>query len=160
MANESMRMSTAGINALRQREGVALRYYNDIANNCTYGIGTLVHLGPCSIDELQRPVTEAEVNKQLALDLQTFERLVRDRVTQTSLTQPQFDGLVSFVFNVGPRGSSRVLEAANHGDMKRVAKLMGEFVYVRPRDAKGKPKHPIHSKGLENRRRAESAPFN
>lgn len=36
MANENLRMSAAGLTALRQRENIALRYYDDQANNCTF----------------------------------------------------------------------------------------------------------------------------
>ena len=65
MANEHMQMSAAGLAALREREHAVLRYYNDVANNCTYGVGTLAHHGPCTADESQRPVTIADVNTQL-----------------------------------------------------------------------------------------------
>ncbi len=39
MANENMRLSQAGWAALRQRENAIMAYYNDQANNCTYGVG-------------------------------------------------------------------------------------------------------------------------
>jgi len=48
MANETMRMSANGMSELRRRESVVLRYYNDTANNCTFGAGTLAHLGRCT----------------------------------------------------------------------------------------------------------------
>ncbi len=35
MANENLIISAAGLAALRQREGIVLRHYNDVANNCT-----------------------------------------------------------------------------------------------------------------------------
>ena len=38
MANETMRMSATGMVTLRQREGAVLRYCNDAANHCTYGM--------------------------------------------------------------------------------------------------------------------------
>ena len=65
MANENMHMSAAGMTALRRAENVALRYYNDLANNCTWGVGTLAYVGPCSVEELNRQVTAAEVKAQL-----------------------------------------------------------------------------------------------
>lgn len=48
MANESLRLSDAGWAELRRRESAVMAYYNDQANNCTYGIGTLAHTGPCT----------------------------------------------------------------------------------------------------------------
>ncbi|WP_242540457.1 lysozyme inhibitor LprI family protein [Trinickia mobilis] len=52
-------MSHVGLTALRIRERAVLHYYNDIADNCTHGVGTLAHHGPCTEDELRRPVTPA-----------------------------------------------------------------------------------------------------
>ncbi|WP_343050171.1 hypothetical protein [Burkholderia guangdongensis] len=49
MANEGMRLSEAGWTALRIREHAIMAYYNDQANNCTYGVGTLAHYGPCTL---------------------------------------------------------------------------------------------------------------
>ena len=66
MANETMRMSAAGMSELRRHESVVLRYYDDSANNCTFGAGVLAHLGPCSAEELSRTVTAAQVDATLA----------------------------------------------------------------------------------------------
>jgi len=38
MANENMSMSASGRAELRRREDVRLQYYNDLANNCTFGM--------------------------------------------------------------------------------------------------------------------------
>lgn len=67
MANESLGLSDAGWAELRRRESAVMAYYNDQANNCTYGIGTLAHTGPCSPEELRTPVTATQVNAQLAV---------------------------------------------------------------------------------------------
>ncbi|CAB3763524.1 hypothetical protein LMG29660_04780 [Burkholderia puraquae] len=48
MANENMRLSEAGWAALCDREQAVMHYYNDQANNCTFGVGTLAHSGPCT----------------------------------------------------------------------------------------------------------------
>lgn len=61
-ANKELRMSAAGMASLRRREDAVLRYYNDLANNCTFGVGTLVHSGRCTDEELQRPVTVEHVD--------------------------------------------------------------------------------------------------
>ena len=66
MANENMRLSEAGWAALRDREQAVMHYYNDQANNCTFGVGTLAHTGLCPSEELRRPVTPGQVNAQLA----------------------------------------------------------------------------------------------
>lgn len=159
MANDRLRTSAAGLASLRQREGAVLRYYNDIANNCTFGVGTLVHAGPCTIEELNRPVTVEQINVQLSTNVRTAEAAVKRRVRDTDLTQAQFDSLVSFAFNVGASGARRALDAANRGNYDSVIRHMEESVYVRPRDAMGRPLQAIRVPGLVNRRAEESAAF-
>jgi lysozyme len=159
MANENMSMSASGRAELRRREDVRLQCYNDMANNCTFGIGALAHLGPCTAEELMRPVTAAQVDAQLATRLHTAEAGVRRHVNRQTLTQPQFDALVSYTFNLGVTGSRSVLDAANRGADADVVTHMNSNVFVRPRDAQGRRLRAIRSQGLANRRREETAPF-
>lgn len=159
MANESMHMSTSGMTALRLREGAVYRYYNDDANHCTYGVGIFAHHGPCTEEELRRPVSKADVDGQLVSKLTTAEAAVRDRVRNCQLSQAQFDALVSFVFNTGARGARTTLDAANRGAFTEVVRHMNENIYVHPRDAQGRRLAPRRLQGLINRRREEAAPF-
>ncbi|MBK7662176.1 MAG: glycoside hydrolase family protein [Sterolibacteriaceae bacterium] len=159
MANETMHMSAAGMAALRQREGAVLRYYNDAANHCTYGVGTLAHHGPCTDEELRRPVTADQVNAQLAAGVARAEAAVRRRVRNQQLTQAQFDALVSFAFNTGAAGARAALDAANRGASGEVVTHMNDNVYVHPRDANGRRLAPRRLQGLVNRRLEEAAPF-
>ncbi len=159
MANETMRMSATGMATLRQREGAVLRYYNDAANHCTYGVGTLAHHGPCTPEELRRPVSAADVNVQLATRLRNAEEAVRHQVRNYQLTQEQFDALVSFTFNTGATGARATLDAADRGESHEVATHISSNVYVHPRDANGRRLPPVRLQGLVNRRREEAAPF-
>ena len=159
MANENMRTSATGLTALRQREHAVFRYYNDAANNCTYGVGTLAHHGPCAEEELRRPVSIADVEAQLAMRVRTAEAAVRRRVRTHPLTQDQFDALVSFTFNAGATGAQQTLDAANRGVAGEVARHLNNNVYVHPRDANGRRLAPVRLQGLVNRRREEAVPF-
>lgn len=159
MANEAMRMSASGMAALRQREHAVLKYYNDAANNCSYGVGTLAHHGPCTPDELRRPVTAAAVNAQLEARVRSAEATVRQRVRDHQLTQAQFDALVSFTYNTGATGARATLDAANRGSQAEVVRHMNNNVYVHPRDARGRRQPAIRLQGLVNRRAEEAAPF-
>lgn len=159
MANEGLRTSADGMAALRRREGAILRHYNDIANNCTFGVGSLIHLGPCTAEELARPVTVEQVNAQLSANVRTAEAAVRRRVRSQQLTQAQFDALVSYTFNVGAGGARGVLNAADRGDSHAVVRSMDAAVYVHPRDADGRALRPVRVQGLVNRRAEETAPF-
>lgn len=157
--NANLRMSVGGLAALQRLEGVALRYYNDIAGNCTYGIGTLAHHGLCTDEELRRPVSQELVGVELRARVRVAEAAVRAGVNRTVLTQAQFDGLVSYVYNMGARGARRVLEAANRGAHQEVSRQIRDAVYFHPRDAQGRRLQPQLSRGLVNRREEEARPF-
>lgn len=152
-------MSAAGLVALRQHEGTILRYYNDAAGNCTFGVGTLAHHGQCSEDEMARPVTEADMMRNLGRAVADAEAAVRRQVRTRTLTQQQFDALVSFTYNTGARRAGPVLAAAERGEDNDVARLMAQYVYVHPRDRQGRRLAPQRLQGLVTRRQAESAPF-
>jgi lysozyme len=159
MANENMQMSAGGYADLRVSEGAVMRYYNDIANNCTFGVGTLVHNGVCTAEELRTPVTQAQVNAQLTARVQVAERAVRAGVPDVQLTQAQFDSLVSFVYNVGAGGAATTLAAANANTPQQVVARMQQHVYVHPRDANGRRLPAVRVQGLVNRRQREVVPF-
>ncbi len=159
--NDSISFSTKGYGQLRIREGVVYRYYNDLgphAGNCTWGVGTLAHFGVCTEEELKTHVTTQDVNTALARHVHKVEQYVRRKVRHHRLTQAQFDGLVSFTYNVS--NPSSVMEAADRGDMKAVYDKMLQYIYVFKHDAKGhkigKPKilPPLYKRRLE-----EAAPF-
>jgi lysozyme len=159
VANENMSMSAQGLVALRHHEGAVMRHYNDAAGNCTFGVGTLLHHGRCNREEIARPVTEADVNRQLGRGVAAAEGTVRQKVRAHALTQAQFDALVSFVYNTGPTGAAAVLAAANRGETAQVAALMGNYVFIHPRGPNGRRRAPVRAQGLVTRRNAESAPF-
>jgi len=94
-------MSSAGLVALRLREGQVPGggYYNDNATNCTYGTGLLAHLGPCTPEELRRTVDTNQAQAEFQRRTDEAARRVREQVQDRSLTQNQFDALVSATFN-------------------------------------------------------------
>ncbi|OXI75108.1 lysozyme [Burkholderia sp. AU28863] len=159
MANESLRLSDAGWAELRRRESAVMAYYNDQANNCTYGIGTLAHTGPCTPEELRTPVATTQVNAQLAVRVRRAEAAVRRHVPLRQLTQLQFDELVSYAYNTGNTGALAVFRSANQSDDAGVVSHMNQRVWIHPRDDNGRRLAPVRSNGLVNRRRLESVPF-
>lgn len=162
MANENMHMSSTGYAALRNSEGVRMRYYNDapVNGNCTWGAGTLAHYGPCTAEELRRPVTAQQVDSELHQRVQEAERLVRRSVNRTPLTQAQFDAAVSFTYNSTTFNSRWVLEPANAGNMGEVANRMRQSVMVYQHDNHGRRVGHGHvNTGLVHRREREVQPF-
>src|ERR1700737_2015330 len=90
-ANQNLSLSNHGRNELVRREGLIRHYYNDSANNCTYGVGTLAHLGPCTPQELHTPVSNEQLVTSLQHGINIAESAVRRNVTRQHLSQQQFD---------------------------------------------------------------------
>jgi lysozyme len=106
-----MKTSEKTIKMLKHHEGVRYRPYRCPARLWTVGVGHVIdptHIGVkfedrnnLSIPEgWNRKFGEQEVDAILAADLARFERGV-ERLCPVGLTQPRFDALVSFSFNVG-----------------------------------------------------------
>jgi lysozyme len=152
-ANSNATVSEQGYDELRSRESVVMHYYNDAANNCTFGVGTLVHKGPCTAAEKAKPVSMAAVNSELVKRVNQAATYVKQIVSHYKLTQSQFDALVSFTYNVGNGGAKTALNAANQGNLQQVINTMKKYVYIK----KGGKK--VELKGLVNRRMAEISPF-
>lgn len=154
-----MNMSTVARLNLRHREKVVMKYYGDMGKgkgNCTFGIGTLVHRGPCNTAELATTVTDAQVEGAFSASVRDAERAINRNVT-VPLTQAQFDSLVSFTFNRGSTGAYHAFELINAGDMQGAADWITTLVNVTIQK-KGK-RVTVRAAGLIQRRAEESAPF-
>ena len=159
--NDHLSFSSSGYGQLRNREGVIYRYYNDLGShkgNCTWGVGTLAHFGVCTDEELKRQVTSDDVNSALAKHVHKLEKYIRKKVHNYPLTQAQFDGLISFSYNVADPSS--VMDSANNGDIKAVRDKMLKYIYVFKHDKQGrKIGAPYILPPLYHRRLEESAAF-
>ncbi len=140
-----MNLSLAGLAQLKQFEGLRLQPYKDAAGLWTIGYGHLVKPG-----EWWDSITEAQAAQLLADDAGTAEDAVNSLV-KVPLTQPQFDALVSFVYNVGVGAFRRstLLRLLNAGDYAGAA---GQFPLWRKAGGQVVA-------GLVNRRAAEVAMF-
>ncbi|HJV02608.1 MAG TPA: lysozyme [Burkholderiaceae bacterium] len=153
--NNNLSLSAEGQRRLRRRESVR-GYYNDGGGNrgnCTYGIGILLHRGPCTSEELARPLTAAQIESSFRAAVREAERAVRRNVNRRQLTQEQFDALVSFTFNTGAGRAHRVLQRVNQGD------LAGAAAAIRGYTFSSRNGRMIPMPGLVSRRLEESAPF-
>ncbi len=160
--NANRTMSAAGQVALAQREGqvAGAGYYNDSASNCTFGVGLLVHAGPCTAAELARPVDAAQARAEFQRRMSAAAQRVRDQVQSRALTQNQFDALVSATYNTRTQDNQAFLASANHPDDAAVVRQLGELVHTHNHDANGRAVGPaIRSQGLVNRRNGEIRQF-
>ncbi len=141
-----MEISLAGLAHLKQFEGLRLQPYKDVAGLWTIGYGHLLKPG-----EWWDSITEEFATRLLADDVGKAEDTVNSLV-KVPLSQPQFDALVSFVYNVGPGAFRRstLLRLLNAGDYAGAAAQLPLW-----RKAGGKI-----VQGLVNRRAQEVAMFN
>lgn len=155
----AMNMSSVGKLRLQNREKKIMRYYDDMGKgkgNCTMGIGHLIHKNPCTAEELVIKVTDEDVMRGFHSDLRAAENAV-NRNVKVSLTQEQFDGLVSYTYNRGPTGAMAAFHLINAGDLQGAATEMKKRVTVK---VKKKGKMVTESAaGLVARRAEETAPF-
>lgn len=108
-----MKLSLMGARLLAEREGVRTKAYQDTKGIWTIGIG---HTGP----EVRKGliVSIEKVYSWFESDVKWAEDCVNNNVTIT-LTQNQFDALVSFVFNIGATAfvKSTILRKLNKNDI-------------------------------------------
>nr|DAP91198.1 MAG TPA: Lysozyme [Caudoviricetes sp.]DAW74724.1 MAG TPA: Lysozyme [Caudoviricetes sp.]DAX93205.1 MAG TPA: Lysozyme [Caudoviricetes sp.] len=144
-----MRISENGIEFIRQLEGEKLTAYPDIVGIWTIGVG---HTGFVDGKPVARgmAITKEKSKEILTADLKRFESAVNDAVKVT-LTQNQFDALVSLAFNIGEGAFARstLVNKLNAGDKKGAAE---QFLVWK--NAGGRV-----SQGLLNRRQKEKAMF-
>lgn len=120
-----MKTSNNGIQFIEKEEGVILYAYDD-ANEKRVPVGGTTHgtitIGTGHTSAAGAPkvvpgmtITKAQADSILASDLSKVEAQVNNLV-KVSLTQNQFDALVSFQFNTGGLGRASVLTKLNKGD--------------------------------------------
>lgn len=144
-----IKTSQAGIDLIKQFEGCKLDAYQCPAGIWTIGYGTTrLPDGKAVREGLMITTQRAELLLQHALI--EFERQV-NRLITVEITQPMFDALVCFAYNVGAGNlsASTLLEKLNDGNFAGAA---NEF--QRWNKANGKPMH-----GLNVRRKAEKELF-
>lgn len=144
-----MKISDDGIALIKRFEGLRLQAYQDSVGVWTIGYGWT------------QPVAGRKVGAGMAIDAATAERLLVcgvaqfeqgvERLVAVTVTQGQFDALVSFAYNLGLRAleNSTLLRRLNAGDRQGAADQFGRWV-----NAGG-----VRLDGLVARRAAERALF-
>ncbi|CAI0741879.1 Phage-related lysozyme (muraminidase) [Serratia marcescens] len=144
-----MKISDDGMALIQRFEGLRLQAYQDSVGVWTIGYGWT------------QPVAGRKVGAGMAIDAATAERLLVcgvaqfeqgvERLVTVTITQGQFDALVSFAYNLGLRAleKSTLLRRLNAGDRQGAADQFGRWV-----NAGG-----VRLDGLVARRAAERALF-
>ena len=106
-----MQISKAGLDLIKQFEGLYLKAYR-----CPAGVPTIGY-GHTAGVAMGQTITQQQADDYLRRDVRQFERAVARLVT-VPMTQGQFDALVSFAFNLGEGtlAQSTLLRLLNAGD--------------------------------------------
>ena len=106
--------SDKGIELIKRFEGLSLKPYLCPANIPTIGYGNTFYKNGKKVTMNDKPITEQKAVEMLRQSLEKFEQYV-DSYTTDSITQNQFDALVSFCYNLGPANlkSSTLLKKVN-----------------------------------------------
>jgi GH24 family phage-related lysozyme (muramidase) len=142
--------------SLTRSERYVDHYYNDAPRNgnCTYGIGTLLHRGPCTPAELNRQVTPQQIEQAFGGRILEAEAAIK-RIVHRPLTQGQFDALVSLTYNAGAPNARKLLDAISAiGPEAAALQILTTATTAWQRDAHAHVTHRV-SRGLINRRRRE-----
>ncbi len=142
-----MKTSEIGLALIKHYEGFYSKPYRCPAGLWTVGYGHLIGDGLSLPDHWNRHFSVEEIDALLRQDLVRFERGVQ-RYINVPLSQPQFDALVSFSFNLGlgTLQRSTVRQKINRLDFKGAIKSLLRY------DKAGS----VALKGLTLRRRAEA----
>lgn len=112
----NMSLGSEGLSLIQDFETFQAKLYDtDGGGHCTVGWGHLVHKGNCDGRENEKAflsgVSREEADRILGQDTGVAEKAVNEKVAarKATLTQNQFDALVSFTYNVGTGNLETVL---------------------------------------------------
>ncbi|QNY28606.1 lysozyme [Acinetobacter seifertii] len=113
--------SDVGINLITSFEDTRTKAYDDGVGIWTIGIGTTVYPNGAKVKQGDTCTLE-QAKSYFKHDLAKFEKTVNESAT-VSLTQNQFDALVSLTYNIGSGAfkGSTLLKLLNKGDYQGTA---------------------------------------
>jgi lysozyme len=107
-------ISKKGVDLIKSFEGLRLKPYLCSAKVPTIGYGNTFYENGSKVTLKDQAITEARATELLEWSLNKFEQYV-DSYCIDSITQNQFDALVSFCYNLGPANlkASTLLKKVN-----------------------------------------------
>lgn len=159
------KMSDAGYQALKAREGLRLTAYRCQAGKLTIGWGHTDGVRP------GQKITEAQACGLLAADVLPLERHLNKLQENdgVKLKQHEYDALISFIFNAGQKAfqiSTMRKKLVAGRPAEEIAAEFEKWVYVTVTDTIKMPDGTIDtqtrkvvSKGLQTRRQGEKAQY-
>ncbi|WP_426278689.1 lysozyme [Chryseobacterium sp. S-02] len=143
-----MKTSQKGINLILSFEGFSSKPYLDSAGIPTIGYGNTYYPGGKKVTLKDPPINKEKGTELFSSVLPTYEKIVNNKIKVT-LTQNQFDALVSHTYNTG--GSDTLFSLINK---KADPENIKDWLTSKYITAGGKPLN-----GLIRRRKAEADLF-
>ncbi|EPF72535.1 lysozyme, partial [Acinetobacter gyllenbergii] len=119
--SSGMKTSQVGINLITSFEDLVLTAYDDGVGVWTIGFGTTIYPNGIKVKRGDS-CTKAQAMSFFQHDLRRFEATV-NQVVKVTITQNQFDALVSLTYNIGEGAfkDSTLLKKLNAGDFMGAA---------------------------------------
>lgn len=152
----SRKFSKKCVELVQKFEGLYLRSYRDSTGKWTIGWGTTSDGGTGFKVRSGQEITRDKAEELLILELE-YKAAIMDRMVRVPLTQNQYDGLLSFVYNIGTTKfkNSTLLKKLNRGDYNGAGSQMLRWVKAK----KAETGLQVELRGLVRRRKAESELF-
>lgn len=118
-----MKISNKGLELIKTFEGLSLKPYLDAVNIPTIGYGSTYYEDGTKVTMKDKPITEQRACEILEYIANKDFGSNINKVVKVSLTQLQFDALVSFAYNLGLGNlrTSTLLKKVNDKDFKGAA---------------------------------------
>ena len=97
-----LHLSQRGLDLIKQFEGLKLKPYLCPANIPTIGYGNTYYPSGAKVKIIDPSITAQKAEELLKFLLESYEKDV-DSFCRDDINQNQFDALVSFAYNCGPR---------------------------------------------------------
>ena len=124
------KISAAGLELIKEREGLRLNTYQDTGDVWTIGYGHKSAAGGMRIYQ-GLTITHKQAEQLLQDDLARMTYPVIDDLVKVLLTQGPFDALCSFIYNLGATqvSTSTLLKRLNQGRYQDAADQFGRWIY-------------------------------
>ena len=149
-----MKVSEKGIAHIKREEGSSTKPYLCFAEKATIGYGSTYYPSGRKVTLADQPITEVQADEMMRHILaKDFEPTISAALKGVSVTQGQFDALVSLAYNIGVNATikSTAMRLTKAGDVTGAANAFLLFNKIRQN---GKL---VVSKGLVARREREKA---
>lgn len=135
---KGMKISSEGINLIKGFEGFKKRFYRCSAHVLTIGYGSTKFSFTQKLKWRVKGITLEEAEQLLQRDVKGIEDTI-NKTVKVSLTQNQFDALVSLVYNIGEGAfkDSTLLVVLNRGKYDSAAQQFSRWIYSNKRTVYG-----------------------